>query len=266
MIPKLIIQTGPPAIPLLLRSAIAGVRLLHPAFEYRFFTDADIESFLREVFPQYEKVYHSFPYRIQRYDFFRYLAVYHYGGFYLDLDIFLARDLEPLLSSECVFPFEELTAVPYFWDEFRMDWQLGNYAFGAAPKHPFLGAIIESCLEAAADCSWVAPMLRSTPRHLRPDYHVLNTTGPGLVSRTYAENQQLVGSIDILFPEDVRDPRTWHHFGSYGVHHMAGSWRGPNTLLGRYMTRAWDAWCLRRIQATGSSRGGSRSKELPCRT
>ena len=46
MIPKLIIQTGPPNLPLLLRSAIVNVKLLHPEFEYRFFDDSMIESFL----------------------------------------------------------------------------------------------------------------------------------------------------------------------------------------------------------------------------
>src|SRR6266478_3599335 len=106
MIPKLIIETGPANLPLLLRSAIVNVKLLHPTFEYRFYDDWMVESFIAQEFPEYRSIYDSFQYRIQKYDFFRYLAIYRYGGFYLDLDVFLARDLTPLLTSGCVFPFE----------------------------------------------------------------------------------------------------------------------------------------------------------------
>src|SRR5690349_20992316 len=108
MTPKLIIQTGPRKLPLLLQSAIVNVQLLHPDFEYRFFDDVMIEAFLADHFPEFAAEYHSFRFRIQKYDFFRYLAVYRCGGFYLDLDIFLVRDLSPLLSLPCVFAFEEL--------------------------------------------------------------------------------------------------------------------------------------------------------------
>src|SRR6266496_933559 len=100
MIPRLIIQTGPPTLPLLLQSAVVNVKLLHPEFEYRFYDDAMINAFLAAYFPEYKKEYLSFPFRIQRYDFFRYLAIYKFGGFYLDVDVFLARDLTPLLASK----------------------------------------------------------------------------------------------------------------------------------------------------------------------
>ena len=36
---------------------------------------------------------------IQRIDLFRYLAIEHYGGFYLDLDIILSQPLDELLSK-----------------------------------------------------------------------------------------------------------------------------------------------------------------------
>ena len=98
-IPRRIIQTGPANPPLLLRSASQTVKLLHPTFEYWFFDDAHVESFIQEHFPEYRRVYHSFRFPIQKYDFFRYLAVYRLGGFYLDLDVFLVKDLTPLLTE-----------------------------------------------------------------------------------------------------------------------------------------------------------------------
>ncbi|HEU0124440.1 MAG TPA: glycosyltransferase [Bryobacteraceae bacterium] len=266
MIPKLIIQTGPPNLPVLLRSAIVNVKLLHPEFEHRFFDDAMIESFVAECFPEYLNDYHSFRFRIQKYDFFRYLAIFQFGGFYLDLDVFLAKDLTPLIESECVFPFEELAEGRYFWDELRMDWHIGNYAFGAEPRHPFLAAVIANCLRAKHEPEWVRPMMKGIPGALRSDFYVLNSTGPGLISRTLAENPELAGRINILFPEDVLDRSAWHHFGAYGVHNMTGSWRRPAKFLDRIQTRIWNHLTLRRILGDARARGRTRDVRTLLRT
>lgn len=259
MIPKLIIQTGPPKLPLLLKSAMVCAKLLHPEFEYRFFDDAMIEAFVAEHFPDYEAEYRSFRFRIQKYDFFRYLAVYHFGGFYLDLDVFLARSLEPLLSKPCVFPFEELAEGRYFWDRFQMDWLMGNYAFGAEPGHPFMAALIQNCLRAKREPEWVQPMMRGIPHSLQDEFYILNTTGPGMVSRTFAENPQLAGQVDILFPADVCAPETWHHFGDYGAHHMVGSWRRGKGYLDRLLIRLWGHSNMRRLLREGRARGQRRT-------
>ena len=67
--------------------------------------------------------------------------------------------------------------------------------------------------------------MQGIPRLFRSEFQVLNTTGPGLVSRTLAENPELAKDITVLFPDDVCDERTWHQFGDFGVHAMEGSWR-----------------------------------------
>ena len=262
MIPTRIIQTGPPHLPLLLQSAIVNIKLLHPDFDYCFYDDAMIEGFLAEQFPDYVSDYHSFRFRIQKYDFFRYLAIYHYGGFYLDLDVFLARGLAPLTTSSCVFPFEELAEGRYFWNHLRMDWQIGNYAFGSEARHPFLAAVIDNCLRAKHDSTWVQPMMKGIPSALYDDFYVLNTTGPGMLSRTLAENPQLTDGVTVLFPEDVCNRETWHQFGDYGVHSMAGSWRQQSNLLSRLMVRLWGARNQRRILTEGQARGKARSIAL----
>ena len=259
MIPKLIIQTGLSPLPLLLQAAVGNVKLLHPDFEHRFYDDAMIDAFLAEHFPEYRAEYQSFPFRIQRYDFFRYLAVYQFGGFYLDTDMFLVRSLTPLLASQSVFSFEELAARRYFWKQFQMDWQIGNYAFAAKPRHPFLAAVIENCLRAKQMPEWVRPMMDGVPRLLRDDVYVLNTTGPGMLSRTLAENPQFGGSINILFPENVCDRASCHQFGEYGVHNMTGSWRPGSNVIGRVLVRTWSQWNLRRCLTQALSRGKSRS-------
>src|SRR5262245_37394105 len=131
-IPRRIIQTAKSRdLPLLEQAVVANIRLLNPDFEYLFFDDADVERFIDEHFSQHRELVESFPVRIQRYDFFRYLAIFHLGGFYLDTDVLLARGLDDLCGFGCVFPFEELSIHRFLRDRHGMDWEIGNYAFGA---------------------------------------------------------------------------------------------------------------------------------------
>lgn len=240
-IPKRIIQTGKSRdLPAIARASAASVQALNPGFEYMFFDDADVERFIDTRFPQYRKLFDSFPYRIQKFDFFRYLAVYHYGGFYFDLDIFLSRGIADLCPHGCVFPFEELTLHAYLRDRHGMDWEVGNYAFGAAAGHPFLAAVIENCVRAQQDPAWPATMWQPIPRLLREEFYVLDTTGPGLVSRTLAEFDGAADQVHVLFPPDVCDEKHWHQFGDYGVHIQEGGWRQRKSLWRRKLGAFWE--------------------------
>ena len=97
-IPRRIIQTDKDRnLPLLAKAATTNVRLLNPDYEYLFFDDAQVENFVDAEFPQYRSVFDSFSARIQRYDLFRYLAIYRFGGFYFDTDLLLASNLDDLL-------------------------------------------------------------------------------------------------------------------------------------------------------------------------
>ena len=99
-IPKRIIQTAKNCdLPLRDRAAVSNLKLLNPEFEYLFFDDAKVRTFVEREFPEYRVVFDSFVFPIQRYDFFRYLAVFRYGGFYFDLDVFFASPLSSLPDS-----------------------------------------------------------------------------------------------------------------------------------------------------------------------
>jgi inositol phosphorylceramide mannosyltransferase catalytic subunit len=106
-----------------------------------------------------------------------------------------------------------------------MDWEIGNYAFGAAAGHPFLSAIIQNWLRAQSDKKWAEVMTNSLPYLLRKELAVIYTTGPGLISRTLAEYPN-PNEVTVLFPENVCDKRKcWNLFGDYGTHLGGGSWR-----------------------------------------
>ena len=246
-IPRRIIQTGKTSeLSLLAQAAAASARLLNPDFEYVYFTDQQVEAFIDEHFPQHRRVFEGFRVSIQKYDFFRYLAIYHLGGFYLDLDVLLAKPLTELLKLSCVFPFEQLSISAFLRQEYRMDWEVGNYAFGAVPRHPFLLALIDNCIKAQSDPRWFRDMMRKVPRLFRDDLFVLSTTGPQLVSRTLAEFPNAEEHIKVLFPRDVCDQRSWFCFGSFGVHLMEGGWRTQRGLLRRRMMKDWQALMMKK--------------------
>lgn len=247
-IPKKIIQTGRTfEQPLRNRAMINAMRLLNPDFEYVFFDEEKVQSFIDREFPQYRPVFDSFPFPIQRYDFFRYLAVYLFGGFYFDLDVLLVSGLSDLVNSQCVFPFESLTLSHFLRTRYKIDWEIGNYAFGAEAGSPFLEAVIENCIKARRDQGWVKPMMTGFPRILREEYLVLNTTGPGLVTRTLMENPEIAKSVRILFPEDLSDMKSWNCFGDFGVHLMEGSWRTKGAFLRRKLANYWESWKVQRV-------------------
>lgn len=262
-IPRRIIQTEKSKdVPLLAKAVTTNLRLLNPDFEYLFFDDVRVEEFIDAEFPQYRPVFDSLPVRIQRYDFFRYLAVYRLGGFYFDTDVLLASGLEDLLEFGCVFPFENLSIYSFLCSEYGMDWELGNYAFGATAGHPFLGAIIKNCVRAQHHPEWGESMMKSIPRMFRDEYFVLATTGPGLVSRTLAEYPGACDEVKVLFPEDVCDRNSWARFGAYGVHLQVGTWRKREGLVRRVLHRRWQSTRQETLLKESLKRGGKRSLEF----
>jgi hypothetical protein len=272
MIPRRIIHvySAPPgkpeALPLGARAAVAGARALHPGFEHVLFGKTDMAEFIAREFPQYQDVYDAFALPIQRFDFFRYLAIYRMGGFYLDLDVYLAQSLEPLLDCDCVFPFEELTLNQLLWRQHGLDWELANYAFGAAPGDPFLAAVIANCVRGVREPRWAAEMMLGIPAWFQPQFFAPFTTGPGLVSRTFARQPELQAGVTVLFPPDVCSARDWHCFGDFGVHLMQASWRKRDSFLRSRLSRFWEnrqrAAGLKRSLALGPVRVGPWQTQL----
>jgi inositol phosphorylceramide mannosyltransferase catalytic subunit len=253
-------------MPLFAKASAANLRLINPDFEYLFFDDSRIKQFIDDEFPQYRSVFDAFSAPIQRYDLFRYLAVYHFGGFYFDTDVFLAFSLENLLEFGCVFPFEHLTVHRFLCDQYGMDWEIGNYAFGARAGHPFLEAVIANVVRAQQDPDWAKPILKSIPRMFRSDYFVLNTSGPSLVSRTLAEYPGASEQVKVLFPKDVRDQNYWYKFGDYGVHLQLSSWRKPGPLVRRVLHRRWLSARRKMLLPESLRRGATRSLDFKSST
>ena len=223
-IPKIIIQTWKTKdIPDRYKSMVDSIKKFNLKFEYLYFDDNDIVKFLEKHYPTYLITYTKLPIVIQKIDFFRYIAVYHYGGFYFDLDMegFESID-DDLLLNDAVFPVDQYIHdykcidsrfTPYC--EKTFDKLLGQYAFGAKPKNEFIKLLIDNIHH---NINKINKEYDSMPDKNIYENYVYRSTGPDYVTNIYlAYNNQK--SIKIL------DSEKSQYFGKYAAHRWFGTWK-----------------------------------------
>ena len=217
-IPKIIIQTWKSQnIPTKYSTLVDSIKSKNPEYEYKFFTDEDIELFLKTNYPDYYDTYQKIPIIIQKIDFFRYIAVYHYGGIYMDLDMNGLTNMDTLLKHEVVFPVDEYITEqhsgqsrykPYY--DNNQKFLLGQYAFAAAPKHAFIKELIDNIHNNIHK-------LIKTVNHNNDEY-VYKTTGPDYVTDIYMKSSHK----SVVF---ILDNGKRQYFGDYAQHKYFGSWK-----------------------------------------
>jgi mannosyltransferase OCH1-like enzyme len=222
-IPKIIIQIwvqkdgGPVIIPKREVQYMEMMRKMNPSFQHMFFDGNDVAKFFETNYPEYYTVYNNLPIFIQKLDFFRYLAIYHYGGFYFDVDIQPLRPLDDAVRNhQTVFPIDEYIpdCNPRFKPicERNMHFLLGQYAFGAIPKHPFLKFLVDTIHQ---NLDLYVNLYRKSGNN---EIYVYRTTGPDFVSYVYA-NYVYKNQVYIL------ENGKRQMFGDYARHDYYGSWK-----------------------------------------
>ena len=66
----------------------------NPAWQYWFWTQADVKCYLQQKHPDFVNLYNSYQSTIFRTDVMRYFLLYDYGGVYLDLDVECLKPLD----------------------------------------------------------------------------------------------------------------------------------------------------------------------------
>ena len=188
---------------------------LHPGWEYLFYDDNDCREIVSRYFPSFLPIYDSRVADIQRADIFRMMAVYAFGGFYLDIDVECINSLDQLCEFRCVFA-EEITLTKEETEKkgHRDPVRVANYMFGSEPGHPFLLHVLKK-------------MAEESPREIITVDDVLESTGPGLLTTVYFDCKDKFPDV-VLLPNNDRICRHHGaiscHFGNYAKHHHAGSW------------------------------------------
>lgn len=217
-IPKIIIQTWKTKdVPSRYQPLVNSIKSKNPDYKYMFFTDADIETFLKTHYFDYYQTYINLPIKIQRIDFFRYIAIYHYGGFYMDLDMDCVKSFDELLKYKCVFPVDEIITkrmcnfprYKSYYDR-GYDYLLGQYAFAAEPNNPFIKEIIDK----------IHSNVYKYIKHVNFDSHdyVYKTTGPDFCTDLYIDYHN---KKDIYVIHNNKR----QYFGDYAKHNYMGTWK-----------------------------------------
>lgn len=204
-----------------------GWRRLHPHWEHRFYTDADIRRWIARHRPEWGDLYAAYRHPIQRVDLFRYLVVHHHGGLYADLDMACRRPVDPLLAAGgCVLSVEaHLTRAYQAELGYRRPVQIANCIFAAPPGHPFLARLLDR-------------LRRQGAGPVPSDGAVEEATGPRRLTRTYFDLPagerravRLLPQIHLMAPTVYPDLFPFDR-RVYARHHCAGTWKRAGRRVG----------------------------------
>lgn len=199
-IPRIIHQTWKTnQLPRSLVQIIEHNRQLHPQYEYRFYTDEDIEKFLKTHF--HPRVWNAYArinphYGPCRSDFFRYFCIYVYGGVYMDIKIKMLKSLDGLLTNKDDYILS-FWKEKYNWELFPPHGEYQNWHLIFAPKHELLERICQTLVE----------KIEHLPiGYGRGKWDVLNISGPLFYTRQIKKWKSIVETIDIshylYYPHD----------------------------------------------------------------
>jgi mannosyltransferase OCH1-like enzyme len=209
-------------VPIHYKEFVNKVKSKNPNWNYLFFDDNDIIDFMKSTKMEYYQTFLNLSDKIQQIDFFRYVAIYYYGGLYLDLDIDIVAAFDDIDYNKCIFPIETKNPVDEILTSQSIS-LIGNYAFYAPKGHPFLKMIIENIVKQRIPDEIILKAQKNHTDDSR-DVYVYYRSGPILVSQTYVDfvlsNGQETG-IELIEPIPYMD----NCFGKYGFHRCYGSWR-----------------------------------------
>ena len=225
-IPKIIIQTWKSDVILNhYYKDIKSIMLNNKDYEFKFFNDNDIDEFLYNNYPDYYQTYNKLPYKIQKIDFFRYIAVYHYGGFYFDLDMSGFLPLDDLLHYDVIFPLDihlyddcyDIRTTEFCDNnKLKINYLLGQYAFAASKNNKFIKYIIDGIHNNINNYIYEDKKDKKFNR----EYYIYKTTGPDYVTKMYL-NYNDKDSIYIIKNKHNYE----QYFGDYAQHNYYGTWK-----------------------------------------
>jgi mannosyltransferase OCH1-like enzyme len=204
------------------RSYYNTMEQLHPEWEILIYNHHSARQIIADNMPTMLVVYDCYELDVQRADLFRLLAVYLFGGFYMDLDMLCLKSLNSLCKHQLLLG-EERT----FTDEecnkngCKNNFRIANYMFGSIAGHPFWLHVME------------AAIIRSDIPITREE-DVLNSTGPGLLTDIYHDYKSLYDDITLIENPDRKCLKACEaiscHFGDYAAHFHHGTWRWGDVL------------------------------------
>jgi len=213
-IPRIIHQLWKtPSVPDKWANNVAALKRYHPGWEYRLWTDATMDEYVKTHHADLYEIYVGFTRHIMRVDVFRYILLHDIGGLYCDLDFEFLRPFD-YGDSQMVFSLEH--------DESYGDPEsaIANFFMASVAKHRFWIDVLEE--------------IKTSPPESSSFSDIPFITGPGLISRVFFRNQERYDGVN-LTPQPTFSPRRVHgrherkiYLNSgvtYGFHHGWGTWK-----------------------------------------
>ena len=205
-IPRILHQTfsARAAVPRQLRRMARTWQALNPAWETRFYDNADCRAFVEREFPEYLAAYLALPKDVERSDFFRYLVLLRHGGAYADMDTEAKQPLDRHIQAgdtlvvgwENEFPSARAARAR----SYARTRQVLQWIIIAAPGHPVLRAM----------CDFVARHATDDAAGEDTDRATLERTGPGAwTDQVLAHVQRLVAEAEAAGPGGGELGRAW---------------------------------------------------------
>lgn len=180
----------------------------HPTWEYRLWTDKDVEGFglkNRDLFYRAKNMGH-------RSDIFRYEILNRHGGVYVDTDF------------ECLKPFDDLMYLDFFTGisyDTKMVLYVGLIA--TIPGHPIIRKCIDSIINYEGNSA----------------FSIMDVTGPYHFTRCFYDtvNKDTKGVVafpmDFFYPlpnylRDSKEPYKYVKDFSYAIHYWGVTWIKKN--------------------------------------
>ena len=151
---------------------------LHPDWEYKLWTDKQINQYIKDKHPQFLEIWNSFPHYIQKVDAIRYFILKDFGGIYSDLDIVPRIALDEFVDNMTVEAMFVSSA------NFKMVGCFTN-AFMISHKGATIWDSIINELYKKSDRWW----------HIGKHLQVMNTTGPYMVTRVINNHDKIIGLL-----------------------------------------------------------------------
>ena len=217
-IPKIIHQTYKNHnVPETYKICQTEIKRLHPDFEYRFYTDEDMDRLMKTEFSEYYDKFNELPRMIMKIDMFRYFLMYKYGGLYTDMDYLMFKSFD-LLNEKVVIPCNRE-------DENGEPICLGNCIFASEPNHPYWKSLMDTLFTIDR-----TKLDYNTDKSI--DGNVLGT-GPMFVFAMWKKYSKINDDVCVskrnLFHPPTKINNQYIEWlkkdGCYGMHICTGLWR-----------------------------------------
>lgn len=212
MIPRIIHQTYKTSdnLPWFFNKGQDSVKKHMPEWEYRFWTDDDLDVFVQRHYPRFYQQWLALDKDVKRWDTARYMLLHHFGGMYADLDFVFKKPVDDLFDDEHKLYFYVSTQAQVKRWSF-----LGNAWMAAKPGQQFWIDLLKWIFECNSNVD------------------VLNHTGPRALGMFF--NKMCLKDKDAfdfvgakIFSPDIFDNEKCQDGvgkASYGFHMRTGTWQ-----------------------------------------